>query len=324
MNYRKILVVNLGGIGDMLLSTPALRALKDKFPQAQISILVVKRVYEIVKGLYYIDNIFVFYKSYSLISFLKNFYTLLTLKKKHFDLLINMRTIHSKRSASKIKFLLNIINPKIKAGRDTDGVANFFDIKIPETPIGQKYEMDYDIETVKALGAQAADRSIDFKVDDASVEKIEKILEKEDIFRDDILIGIHPGGRSSRRWPLENFSQVIAEIYQKISCKFVITGGEDEVGLADKLIKMTRPKAINLAGQLKIRELGALIKRCNLYISNDTGPIHIAAILEAPLIAIFGAGDITRYDPRNISGKAEVFHKKVECAPCGKINCKSI
>lgn len=324
MSYNKILIVNLGGIGDVLLSTPALRALKNNFPQAQISILVVPRVYEIVKGLSYIDNIFIFYKGYSPISLFKNFFTLLALRKRHFDLLLNMRTIVSEKSARKIKFLINIIHPKLKVGRDTDGRGNFFDLKIPETYKGQKYEMAYDIETVEALSAEVADRSIDFKVDNASIEKIEKILEKEGIYRDDLLIGIHPGGRNSRRWPLENFSQVIAEIYKKISCKFVITGGKDEVSLVAKLVKMTNPKVINLANQLNIRELGALIKRCNLYISNDTGPMHIAAILEAPLIAIFGAGDVIRYDPRNIFGKAEIFHKKVECATCEKNKCKSL
>lgn len=324
LTYNKILIVNFGGLGDVLLSTLALRALKNNFPKTQISILVVQHVYEIVKSLSYIDHIFIFHLRYSPVNFLKNFYTLLDLRRRHFDLLINMRTIVSQRSASKLKFLLNIINPKIKAGRDTDGRAKFFDIKIPETLIGQKYEMDYDIEMVKALGVEVKDRVIDFEIDTESVKKIDKVLEKEGIAKDAILISIHPGGVPCHRWPIENFVQVINEIAQKISCKFVITGQKDEIRLANRLKKITHTEIINFAGKLNLKELIAFIKRCNLFVTNDTGPMHIAAILKTPLIAIFGPGDITRYDPRNIFDKAIVLYKKIECSPCEKIRCRDI
>lgn len=323
-NLNKILIINLGGIGDILLSTPALSALKNKFPKAQISMLVVPRVYELVKDSCYIDNSFLFHKRNSLISFLRNLITLFILRKMHFDLAINMRTIVSQRSASKIKFLLDSINPKVKAGRDTDGRAKFLDIKIPETLIGQKYEMDYDIEMARVLGAEAMDRSIDFEIDEKSVKEVDRILEEEGAAKDSILIGIHPGGWSSRRWPEENFSKAADGIAEKISCTIVITGAKNEAGLAGKLIKISRAKAINLTGKLSIKELEALIKRCRLYISNDTGPMHIAAGLKTPLVAIFGAGDLVRYDPRNISDKAIVLYKKMDCAPCNKMKCETL
>ena len=322
MNYRKILVVNLGGIGDILLSTPALRALKARFSKTEISMLVIRRVYEVTKGLPYIDKVYIL--EYSAFGFLKNFFTLAALRKEHFDLLINMRTIVSQRSAREMEFLLNIINPKLRAGRDTDGMAKFFDFKIPEKLSGEKYEMDYDIEMVTALGAEVRDRSIDFKIDEKSINKIEKILQAEGVSGNTLLIGIHPGGLPAHRWPIDNFSKIIAEINKKIPSRFVIGGGKNESALAKKLIETVNLKMIDLCGELTIKELGALIKRCNLYISNDTGPMHIAAILKIPLVAIFGPGYLVRYDPSKISDKVVVLSKNTDCAPCNKVSCKSM
>ena len=319
---RKILIINLGGIGDVLLSTPAIRALKSLFSQATISVMVVPRVYEIINDSSYIDEAFIFHKSATKI--FKNIKILLILRKRHFDLAINMRTLATKKSAKKIKFLLNIINPRIKMGRDTEGRGYFFDIKIPETDIG-KFEMEYDIDAVRALGGDVVDRSIDFNINKTHLEKVNKLLEKERVPENGVLIGIHPGGKPCHRWPLKNFTKVIDKLHKEISCKFVITGGKEELKLASKLMKITADaKMINLAGRLNIKELGALIKRCNLFISNDTGPMHVATILKTPLIAIFGPGCIKRYDPRYISDKAIVLYKKIECAPCERVTCDSM
>ncbi len=325
---KTILLINLAGIGDILLSTPAIRALRDLYPQAEISLLVTPKVYEIVKDLSYIDKVLTFHIGYGgdvpFGKTLRNLKVLLALRRKRFDLAVNMRTLVSKRSAKRIKFLLDIINPKTKAGRNTAGRGYFFDVKIPESEKGQKYEMEYDIDTVRALGGEVIDRSLDFEIGEENIKKINGILGEHSVDEKDILIVIHPGGMPSRRWPVENFSKVIEGIHEKMTCKFVITGGRDEAGLARKLLRGVNVKIISLAGRLNIKELGALIRRGNLFITNDTGPMHIAAILGVPLISIFGPGDITRFDPRNISNKVIVLYKKVECAPCEKVTCKSL
>ena len=325
---KYVLVINLGGIGDLLLSAPALRALRNSYPEAEISILVPAGVSGIVRRLSCIDNVFTFDLEYGGIvplgKVLRNLKILLILRKKKFDVAINMRTLYSARGAKKIKLLLDFVMPKVKVGRDTEGRGYFFDIKIPETRLGQKYEMEYDIDTVKALGAEVNDRSIDFNIDVQSLDRVERILEKEGLSKGDTLIGVHPGGMPSRAWPVENFAKVIEDINGRISCGFVITGGRDEVNLARHLTVITDAKTANLAGRLNTAELGAVIERCDVFITNDTGPMHIAAILKTPLVAIFGPGDITRFDPRNISQKATVLHKKVECAPCERTECRTM
>lgn len=324
----KILIVNLGGIGDMLLSSPALKALKNSYPESRISMLISPKIYTFVKGLSCVDEVFMFNLEYGGVMFLDkaipNLLTLITLRKKKFDLAVNMRTLVSKKSARKIKFILDIIRPSFTVGRDTEGRGYFFDIKVPETDIGEKYEMGYDIDTVGALGVKVFDKNIDLSVGGIALRHIEEELELEKICPADILIGVHPGGMPSRRWSIDNFAQVIKTIDKKIKCRFVVTGGTDECHLALELAKISGVKTVNMSGKLTLEELEALIKRCNVYISNDTGPMHIAAILRIPLVAILGPGDITRFDPRRISGNVKVMYNKVDCSPCNKKYCDSM
>ncbi len=321
---KKILVINLGGIGDILLSTPALRALRIFYPDSKIYCLVVPRVFEFVKSLSYIDEVFILEPNFRPNKVFTNLKTILELRKIKIDLAINLRTIVSKKGAAKIRFLLAMINPKVKAGRDTDGRGYFFDIKISEPSIGQKYELSYDIDMLAALGIKVMDTSINLVINQQSMTAVSKALEEKGISSQDVVIGIHPGGKSSRRWPMENFATAIKELTQKLDCWFLITGSKEESYLADKLIKITGGKIINMAGKLDLQGLAALIKRCNLYISNDTGPVHIAAVLKTPLLAIFGGGDVIRFDPRHISDKAAVLYKKHICAPCNKMTCRSM
>jgi heptosyltransferase II len=325
MTYKKILIVNLAGIGDLLLSLPALKALRKSFPQAKICLLTSEKVYEIAKKIEFIDQIFCLKISYGGIlgisSFCGHLISLLKLRKESFDLAVNMRTLVSDKSAKKMRLLLKIINPKRTAGRNTENRGSFFDLKIPETQIGEKYESEYDLELVEALGAAVIDKEIDFKVSADDAADIEQQLLKQNIPNNSLIIGIHPGGMPTRRWPIECFCQLIESLSKQIACYFVISGGYNEINLAQRLEKILPNKVISFAGKLNIQQTAALIAKCNIFIANDTGPMHIAAILKTPLIALFGPGDIKRFDPRIIFKSAIVFYNKQECAPCEQVNC---
>lgn len=325
---KKILIINLGGIGDILLSTPALKALRGFYPDSRICLLVTGQTFEFAKRLSYIDEIFIFNLRCGVMELARNLRVLLILRKRKLDLAINMRTLVSQRSALKMRILLAAINPKAKAGRDTEGRGKFFDFKIAEADYPQQHEIEQNIEMMRALGIEIKDRILDFKIEEESFKKINLILEEEGITKEDILVCVHYGGKSSHRWPLENLLEAAKEISKKINCKFVLAGGKDELGAelcaAYRYIVPVDIKVINLTGKLALNELGALIKRADLFIVNDTGPMHIAAALHTPLLAIFGPGYINQFDPRVISDKAVVLYKKADCAPCNKAECKSM
>lgn len=325
---KRILIVNLGGFGDALLSFPALKGLRSLYPQAEISMLIARRIESIMKGYNFIDKVYGFDIGYGGImpvrKIFNNIKVLCSLRNQHFDLAINMRTLVVDSGVRKFKFMLNFINPKQSAGRDTEGMGDFFDIKVAETLIGNKHELEYNIDLIKALGGDVVDKNIAIPIDLNDKNTVDQMLKANGLVEDDFLIGVHPGGRVSRRWPIDNFAKTIDQVSKVKKCKFIITAAKDELDLVAKLKSKIKTRVIDLTGEVSLRQLPALIKKCNLFVSNDTGPMHIAAILGVPLVAIFGPGDIGHYDPRALSDKAIVFYKRQNCAPCPKVECESL
>ena len=329
-DIRKILVINLGGIGDFLLSTPALRALKKCFPEASIAFMGVSRTCEMARSYAYFDRVipftfydeekrkFLFTRSFQLFDFLR------ALRKEKFDITINMRTIVSFFGALRMAFVFWTIGSQYRLGRDTEGRGFFLNMKIPESDAGDKLEMDYDLATVELLGADISDRSFDAGLFGQDLGSIALLLEKEGIKTSDRIITVNPGGMLSHRWPLENFIKVIEDLLKRVSCKIVIMGGAQELGLSTRLKLRLGSNIVDLIGRLSILDSAALLKRSQLLITNDTGPMHMAAILKTPMIAIFGGGYLTRFDPRKISSSTIVLSKNVVCAPCAKAQCASL
>ena len=139
---------------------------------------------------------------------------------------------------------------------------------------------------------------------------------------DDFVIGVNPGATygSAKRWYPDRFAAVSEKLAAEWSAKIVIFGGPGETDMAaDIEQRLGKGTCLNLAGKTTIRELMALIKRCNFFITNDSGPMHVAAALDVPVVAIFGSTDHTGTSP--YSHKAVVVRQDVECAPCKLREC---
>jgi ADP-heptose:LPS heptosyltransferase len=329
-DIHRILVVNLGGIGDFLLSLPALRALKKRYPEATIAFLGVPRTCAIVKDFHLFTEVIVFsaydentraFRLNNLNDLLK---FLLWMRKQRFDMAINMRTLVSWGSAFKMALLFYAIGARWRVGRNTCGRGFFLNIKVPESDSGDRLERDYDLATVEALGADIRDQSIDINSFLPPADEVDGFFQQVGISQSDLVIGINPGGAKARQWPLSDFKKVMATLACKLKICFLIFSGPQEAGLALELKDLPGVRAIPIPDFLSFREFAALVRRCNLLITNDTGPMHIAAILKTPLVAIFGPGYLTRFDPRGISDKSVVLYKRVDCAPCNKTECASM
>lgn len=320
LDAKRILVINLGGIGDTLLSIPALRLLRASYKKAIISLLTIPRSIDVLTDFGYIDNIILFKPG------LQNKISLsLTLIRSRFDMVINMRPLTSFLSSLKVAFLFLLTDARYRIGRDTGGRAFFLNVKIPEKEALTMHEIDRYLSILEALGLKAEDKSIEINVNYIDTQYIRNFLFENGVKEDDILVGINPGAaRPSRQWPLENFTELITLLLKEKKVKIVITGTKQEAGLAEELQRLCKVNLINAAGRTNFGQLAALIKICNLYIANDTGPIHLAAALNTPLIALFGSGGIIGYDPRRLWDKAIVFYNKTSCSPCIKFKCDSM
>jgi heptosyltransferase-2 len=146
-------------------------------------------------------------------------------------------------------------------------------------------------------------------------------LEQNGIGCGDFLLGINPGATygSAKRWYPERFAKVADDLARLWGAQVVITGGPGEAGIAGEIESVMAGRCLNMAGRTSVRELTALIKRCNFFVTNDSGPMHIAAAFNVPLVAIFGSTDNTTTSP--YSERSVVVRSDAACAPCLEREC---
>jgi heptosyltransferase II len=147
------------------------------------------------------------------------------------------------------------------------------------------------------------------------------LLEKHGIRPGDFILGINPGAAfgSAKRWYPERFAQVARQLSEKWKAKVLVFGGPGETDIAAEIEEKLENDCINLAGRTSVRELMELIRRCSFFITNDSGPMHVAAAFEVPLVAIFGSTDHKTTSP--YTEKAVIVRKEIECAPCKLREC---
>jgi len=220
-------------------------------------------------------------------------------------------------------FLFCIVNGRVSAGRDTNKTGFFFKVKVAETEPGMKYEMEYDIDVVRAIGCQVTDRTIKLNIGDEERAAVDALFKKRGTGLDALVIGVHPGGMPSRRWPLHRYRQVMEQDLYSLSLYFRGYRWADEVALTRELCCQMECEVIDTTGKLSVLSTAALIQRCALFISNDTGTMHIAAVLGIPQIAI-SAGQLNRFDSRLINPKAVVLYNRTTCSPCNHFSCRSL
>ena len=153
------------------------------------------------------------------------------------------------------------------------------------------------------------------------IQQAKETLDNNQITPDDLLIGINPGAAygSSKRWYPERFSQVAAALVKKYHAKIILFGGPGERDVTEEIIRASGPSLLNMAGQTTIRGLMALLSQCRLLITGDSGPMHIAAALGVPVVAIFGSTDPALTTP--IGTGHVVIRKNVPCSPCFRREC---
>lgn len=314
----KILLIELAGIGDAVLSTPAIRNLRRCFPDAYICYLTLPGPAQLMSKSPYLDCV------YSLQHEMRindNFSVLNKLRRFNFDTAINLYQLYTKIGALKMAFLLNFLKAKRNIGRDTDGRGHFYSIKVPDSLVSERHDVEFKLDLLKILGCRIEDKNLELWFDDLDARIAGEFLEENSISDSDILIGVHPGAhRLSRRWDYRRFAAVADQLIKMYKAKIIITGSKQDQGLVRNIrLRMSNP-SIDASGRFSLTQITALIKMCDLFITNDTAPMHIANTLAVPLIAVMGSGSLrtSPYQKENCI----VLRKNVDCSPCYKFACK--
>lgn len=317
-NFRRILIVRTDRIGDVLLSTPVIKALRDNYPNAYIAMMVSPYAKDIVKGNPYLDKVIIYDKNHKHKSWLRSIKFALNLKKERFDLVI---ILHPTNRVHLVTFFAGI--PR-RIGYDRKlGILLTDRIKHTKQ-LGEKHELEYNLDLVRYLGIESQDKSLFMPIKPESEKWVSELFDREGIKDTDRLLTLHPGASCpSKIWPQERFAKVCDRLVEKYGFKVLIIAGPKDTKIAQALSKNIHYPAINLAGRTSVSQLASILKRCQLFISNDSGPVHIASAVGTPVISIFGRNQkgLSPKRWRPVGKKDRILHKEVGCIECLAHNC---
>jgi heptosyltransferase-2 len=308
---KRILVRGTNWIGDAVLTTPALAALRAGFPQAKIALLAKPAVAELLQCHPAIDDI-VLYRDPGPHAGLGGKLSLaIQLNRGRYDLAILFQNAFE---AAAVTALAGIPN---RYGYATDGRSLLLTHRVPLTPkIRRKHQVEYYLELLKPLNMPVEPAAPTLRTTPEEDDAAARHLQAFGMDPGKALIGINPGSvyGSAKRWLPERFAQAADRLSAEHDACVLIFGGKGEEELGTAIAGMMTAPTIVLSGRTTVRQLMALIKRCRLFITNDTGSMHIAAAFQVPLVAIFGPTNPATTSPYGPGH--ELVRHPVECSPC--------
>jgi len=298
---KKILVIKFGYMGDLILTTPALKSLRKRYPQAEITLLSYKPfVTELLESSGYVNNS-IFLDVYNIgglkglfgLKFLRKFGNiLLRLRREHFDILINLNFIQGYDRLFIEGILMLGSGAGYRIGLAKEEWAFLYHDRVIVGLNEPKHNKDRLVEVVHLAGAEETDSQTELKIGSEEKEFARNLLSAHNVSINDFLVCIHPcGSRPAQHWPWKRFALLANELIIKYNSKILFLGNAQEMKTAGQIEKTIRSPIINLVGKTPtIKHLAALIGESNMFIGNDSGPLHIAVALKVPSIGLFGPG----------------------------------
>ena len=313
---KNILIRGTNWIGDAVMTLPAIRAVRDTFPGARISVLAKPWVAEIFNICEHIDEVIVF-KSPGVHSGVAGKLRLAKeLKARKFDAAI---LLQNAMEAAIITWLAGI---PVRCGYNSDARGFLLTHSVQRTEdIRKVHQIHYYLEMVKSLGCLSAGASVHLHPGNEYQILSEKIFAEHEIGMQPPIVGLAPGATygPAKRWLPERFAAVADRLIEDLSARVLLFGSREDRKTADIVEQHAHHPMINLAGKTNLKEAIAIISRCSLFISNDSGLMHIAGALNIPTVAIFGSTNPVTTSP--VGERSVVIYKGASCSPCLKETC---
>lgn len=311
---REILVIRTAYIGDVVMTVPILKPLKERFPDSRLSFLTSAKAKDVLENNPYVDDVitydpFWFYpsKKSGYIEFIRGF------KKRSFDLVIEARG-----DIRELLFLVWPLKSKFKLSYDVGGGGYLLTHIVPYK--GLKHKIEYHLDIVKHLGCETENFDWGVHLTENEKDKVKDIIRKNGIKYP--FISVHPGGRLPlKRWAPERYAALCDNLIKEYDISLVLLSAWAEMGIVDAIIKNMKYKPLTLVGKLNLRELSGILAESSLFICNDSAPLHIASAMKTPTVAIFGPSKSRETGPYgNIH---RVVEKDFPCRySCDENGCK--
>lgn len=311
----KILIIRTDGIGDLLNSTPAIALLRQNYPSAEITVLARPLNASVLIGNPDVDRVIVFDRQgeHQNVSAQLQFYRSLRTEKFHLVVAMQTATLpHLIAFLSGASYRLGRYQKRFKST-----LTHAWRGKYRK---GETHEVDRNLALVKMICKGEGTRKLVLNLSPDEITNAKTHLTSWGVEKDGFLIGIHPGGSSyDKQWPEKQYAELADRLVQQYTATILLLHGPVEDDLAHNIQNAMQTKAIIYAPKT-IRELAALLSRCNMVVCNDSGPMHLAAALDVPTVAIFGPTDHVAWRP--MSENASVVRRDMPCWPCSAHKCK--
>ena len=320
-SIRKILVIRLDRIGDMVITTPIFRALKEKWPDAQITVLTNPVNKNIVINNPFIDYILVYDRENKHKSLNSRLIFFRSIRERKFDLVIDPYLDYELKTS----FITRFVGNRFRLGFEFAGREIFYNIRYNPNifPVSteKRHMIDYDLDLLAYIGIETQKRQPEIFLSTDEKENAYKLLEEAGTNPESKIIGIHPGGHyESQRWPIKRFAAISDYLITNYDVKVILFAGQAEKQLLSEF-KGYAVKTPIFLENLSLREFMSTLSHCSLLLCNNSGPLHIATALNIPTVSTMGPTVPYHWWPY---GKDHiVLRKDVDCSPCKNGICKT-
>lgn len=310
-----ILVIKIGALGDVILSVPSLRAIRARYPGAVIKVLVGLRSREALGNCPYINDRIVCDFEARDRSWRGLWRIGGMLRKECFDIVIDLQ---NNRKSHVLGFLSMA---RLRYGYDNGKWSIFLNRKIKDdAPFLDPIE--HQFRTLSMAGIRQEDRTLGIWPSQSDDDEVSKFLGENWIKPGQELVGINVRASErwfSKNWPPAYIVELCDLLAKRCNIRVVLTGSKSDAGLAAEIARRARSKPVLAAGRTSVLELASLIKRCGVFITPDSAPMHIAAAVGTPFIAFFGPTDPSRHAPPAV--RTVVMRRDLRCSPCYSPHC---
>ncbi|HOT95957.1 MAG TPA: glycosyltransferase family 9 protein [bacterium] len=280
---QRILVLRTDRIGDVVLSTPVLTALRGRYPGAHIAMLLRPYTADLVRGHPHVDEVLTEERT-GLHAGLSGFLRLLReVRRRRFDTAL---VLHPSLRLALLCFMAGVAH---RVGTGYRAYALLFNHRVYQHRKGSgRHELDLNLDLARAVGAGLQPVRFYLAIPDSARKRLLELLQQRGLNPEAPFIVLHPGsGGSARDWPLSGFASLADRIQEELGLPVVLTGSPAEIPLVDDLCRRMRTQPVRLDGQLSIKELLALLSQARVLVANSTGPLHMAVAVGCRVIGLY-------------------------------------
>ncbi len=325
-----ILIVKMSAVGDVVHTLPALNAIRKHYPDARIEWLVEEAASDLVKGHQALDRVLVSERkrwirglssSLCLNSVSESFRFVKKLRQTSYDLIFDFQGL------LKSGVLVGLARGKRKIGYDKgmehmEQSYRFLNERVPPVSM-DNHALLRSMMLLDYLGIPASDISFNLPVGDRHRDMAYRLLARYGVGQRKPLVAIHPVAKwETKLWSNDKFSRLADKLIERYGAEVIFTGTRADYRTIEHIVSNMKSKAANLAGETALKTLAALHEKIDFLVSPDTGPMHIAAALGTPVIALFGPTAPWRTGP--FGNGHQVVQTQIDCSPCFKRTCKTV